>query len=79
MDKKSTTVDEKTVGETVGQRLRDARRPRNQKMFAERLGISPQALSKWENGDIPPQWIVLTRLHDEEGVDLNDLLTKNGR
>lgn len=43
--------------------------------MALRLGVSQQTISKYEKGEINPSWAFLARLHDDEGVDLNDLLT----
>jgi transcriptional regulator with XRE-family HTH domain len=53
----------------------------DQRDFAHRLAVVQQTVSKYERGDIPRSWDFLARLHDEEGIDLNDLLTTkdNGR
>lgn len=59
----------------VADKLVAARGPRNQRNFAHRIGTAQQTLSKYETGDIPRNWFFLARLHDEEGVDLNALLT----
>jgi transcriptional regulator with XRE-family HTH domain len=59
----------------VAARLLSIRGPRYQEAFASRLGLSQAALSKYERGLIPKSWLFLQRLHDDEGVDLNALLT----
>lgn len=59
----------------IADRLRQTRGLRSQVAFAARLGVAQQSWSKYERGDIPDAWLLLTRLRDDEGVDLNALLT----
>lgn len=59
----------------IAKRLQGTRGLRSQTLFADKLGMPPQTLSKYESGRIPSTWLVLTRLHDVEGIDLNALLT----
>jgi transcriptional regulator with XRE-family HTH domain len=83
MARRSTSVVPLGLGQAeaslVGARLREIRGPRDQRAFAQRLAVPQQTVSKYEGGAIPRSWDFLARLHDEEGIDLNDLLTrKNG-
>ena len=59
----------------IAHRLRQTRGLRSQIIFSERLGVAQQTWSKYEGGEIHDTWLTLTRLRDEEGVDLNALLT----
>ncbi len=59
----------------VGRRLQQVRGNRDQRSFAETVDSVQQTISKYERGEIPRSWLFLARLHAEEGVDLNRLLT----
>lgn len=59
----------------VGRRLQRIRGTRDQRTFAEAVESVQQTISKYERGEIPRSWMFLARLHAEEGVDLNRLLT----
>ena len=59
----------------VGKRLQQIRGNRDQRSFAENVDSVQQTISKYERGEIPRSWMFLARLHQEEGVDLNDLLS----
>ena len=59
----------------VGKRLQQIRGNRDQRSFAENVDSVQQTISKYERGEIPRSWMFLARLHLEEGVDLNDLLS----
>lgn len=59
----------------VGRRLQRIRGTRDQRTFAEAVDSVQQTISKYERGEIPRSWMFLARLHGEEGVDLNRLLT----
>lgn len=61
--------------ELIAERFRAMRGPRTLTTLAERMGCSHQRLSQIENGDVPESYLYLVRLHDDEGVDLNALLT----
>lgn len=63
------------VKQLLGRRFREMRGPRTLTTIAERMGCSHQRVSQMEKGDIPESYLYLVRLHDEEGVDLNTLLT----
>lgn len=60
----------------VGKRLQQIRGNRDQRSFAENVDSVQQTISKYERGEIPRSWMFLARLHQEEGVDLNDLLSE---
>ena len=63
--------------ETLGKRIGDLRREKGLKQddLAERLGISPQAVSKWENDQTCPDISVLPQLAEILDVSLEVLLT----
>ena len=45
-----------------------------QKEFAQMLSISPQAISKWENGKNMPDISVLPKIADIFGTSIDELL-----
>ena len=57
----------------IGNRIGDARKKMNfsQAQLAEHLFISSQAVGKWERGESLPDIIMLNRLAEVVGVDLN--------
>ena len=57
----------------IGNKIAEARKRMNisQAQLAERLFISPQAVGKWERGESMPDIIMLNRLSEILGVDLN--------
>lgn len=59
----------------VGKRLQEIRGSRDQRTFAEAVDSVQQTISKYERGEVPRSWMFLARLAEEEGVDLNYLLT----
>ena len=58
---------------TIGGRIAEARKKMNisQAQLAKRLFISAQAVGKWERGESMPDIIMLNRLAEILGVDLN--------
>lgn len=66
---------------TLGQRIAELRSGRGikQNELAERLGVSAQAVSKWENDISCPDISVLPQLADELGVTVDELLTGKER
>ena len=62
---------------TLGQRIAELRSGRGikQNELAERLGVSAQAVSKWENDISCPDISVLPQLAEELGVTVDELLT----
>ena len=63
-----------TIGETI-QRLRTKRRL-SQEQLAELVGVSRQAVSKWELGDAAPEVDKLRALAREFGVTVDELLSE---
>ena len=61
---------------TLGERIRDARRAAglSQEKLAERVGVTRQAVTKWENGQSAPSTENLLRLAEVLGVPANTLL-----
>ena len=53
------------VQESFGSKLAECRRNKNftQEELANRLGVTPQALSKWENGLSSPDISMIDPLH----------------
>ena len=60
---------------TFGEKLAELRRAKNLKQddIAEALGVTPQAVSKWENDASCPDIMSLPALADILGVTVNDL------
>lgn len=67
--------------ETFGQRFSRLRKAKDlrQEDIADKIGISPQAVSKWENDISLPDITILTDLSDLLGVSLDELLGKEQR
>ncbi len=66
---------------TLGKRIAALRREKELKQdeLAEKLGVSPQAVSKWENDQTCPDISLLPLLAKILGVSVDELLTgKNG-
>ena len=63
--------------QTLGKRIAALRREKEwtQDALAEVLGISPQAVSKWENDQTCPDISLLPKLARELGVSVDELLT----
>ena len=57
----------------IGSKIISARKNVNlsQSALAQKIAISPQAVGKWERGESMPDIIVLNRLAEIMGVDLN--------
>lgn len=60
---------------TFEERLVQLRKARgmSQEELAEKVGVSRQAVSKWETGDAQPDYVKLMALADALGVSLDDL------
>ena len=65
------------VLEQLGARIAQLRRDRGltQDMLAQRMGVSPQAVSKWERGLAFPNPVWLDELADILGTSIDSLLT----
>ena len=65
------------MGKTLGTRIAELRREKGLKQdeLAEKLGVSPQAVSKWENDISCPDIMLLPKLAKELGVTTDMLLT----
>ena len=78
-DKENTEKqnNEGTVNETLGTRISQYRKQRNftQSEFAELLGVTPQAVSKWENDISCPDITLLPDIADIFGITVDELLT----
>lgn len=63
--------------QTLGKRIAALRREKEwtQDALAEVLGVSPQAVSKWENDQTCPDISLLPKLALELGVTVDELLT----
>lgn len=62
---------------TLGKRIAALRHQKELKQdeLAEKLGVSPQAVSKWENDQTCPDISLLPQLAQELGVSVDELLT----
>ena len=67
------------MNNTLGDRIASLRRERGLKQdeLAEMLGVSPQAVSKWENDVSCPDIMMLSPLAEKLGVTVDELL--NGK
>jgi transcriptional regulator with XRE-family HTH domain len=65
------------VLEQLGARIAQLRRDQGltQEMLAQRMGVSPQAVSKWERGLAFPNPVWLDDLADVLGTSIDSLLT----
>lgn len=65
----------------IGKRIAESRRSSGftQEELANRLGVTPQALSKWEKGISSPDLEMLTFLCDALGVSADYLVGKNNK
>ena len=65
------------MNSTLGERIAALRRERGFKQdeLAERLGVSPQAVSKWENDVSCPDIMILPELAECLGVTVDELLS----
>ena len=63
-----------TVG--LGQKIADARRRRGltQGDLAETVGVTAQAVSKWERGNSCPDIAILDEVAEALGISVSDLL-----
>ncbi|MBE6985334.1 MAG: helix-turn-helix transcriptional regulator [Ruminococcaceae bacterium] len=64
---------------TLGERIKCHRKRLNmtQEQLAERIGVSAQAVSKWEHNQSCPDITVLPELADLFGISIDELLGKN--
>lgn len=62
---------------TLGKRIAALRREKELKQdtLAEALGVSPQAVSKWENDQTCPDISLLPKLAELLGVSVDELLS----
>ena len=60
----------------IGRQIAENRRAKGlpQEQLAEEFGVSPQAVSKWENGASCPDILILPQLADFFGITVDELL-----
>ena len=65
------------MDETLGMRIAAYRKQKGMKQddLAEKLGVSPQAVSKWENDQTCPDISLLPKLAELLGVSVDELLS----
>lgn len=65
------------MNETLGKRIAQYRKAQNmtQENLAEKLGVSSQAVSKWETDQTCPDILLLPQLSDLLGISIDTLLT----
>ena len=63
----------------IGNLIKELRKKDNltQEKFAEKYGVTYQAVSKWENGKNIPDISLLKQICDDYNIDINDLLDGN--
>lgn len=66
---------------TLGKRIAALRHQKELKQdeLAEKLGVSPQAVSKWENDQTCPDISLLPQLAQELGISVDELLTGHSK
>ena len=72
------TPQQEEIRKTLGETLRELRTERNmtQEFVAESLGLSRQAVSKWENGTSEPSTTNLIAIAKLYGIEPEELLKK---
>lgn len=67
------------TNETLGSRISALRKRKNytQEEFSDLLGVTPQAVSKWENDLSCPDVMLLPKIAEILGVTVDELLTGN--
>lgn len=62
---------------TLGKKISDLRRAKGitQEEMAEKLGVSPQAVSKWENDNCCPDIMLLPKIAKMFGITVDELLS----
>lgn len=62
--------------EKVGQFIKDIRKKNNltQQAFANKYGVTYQAVSKWENGKNLPDMALIKQICNDYNIDINELL-----
>lgn len=65
--------------EKVGKIIKDLRKKSglSQQKFAEKYGVTYQAVSKWENGKNIPDILILQQICNDYNISLNELLENN--
>ena len=60
----------------IGNLIKELRKKNNltQEKFAEKYGVTYQAVSKWENGKNIPDISLLKQICDDYNININDLL-----
>lgn len=75
------TLESKDNVSTLGSRIAEARKLKGytQEEFSQLLGVSPQAVSKWENDLSCPDIMLLPKISDLLGISTDELLTGNAQ
>lgn len=62
--------------EKIGKKINDIRKQNklSQQAFADKLGVTPQAVSKWENGKNLPDIATLKEMEKQFNTNINDIL-----
>jgi transcriptional regulator with XRE-family HTH domain len=65
------------MNSSLGKKISELRREKGitQEEMAEKLGVSPQAVSKWENDNSCPDIMLLPKIADMLGVTVDELLS----
>lgn len=65
--------------EKIGSLIKELRTKNNltQKEFADKYGVTYQAVSKWENGKNLPDTLLLKQICNDYNINLNDILEGN--
>ncbi len=60
---------------SIGKRIREIRGDLPRSEFADRIGVSPRSLERWEQDDTIPIGSALLKMRQNFGTDINWLLT----
>lgn len=65
----------------IGNLIKELRKKNHltQEKFAEKYGVTYQAVSKWENGKNIPDIVLLKQICDDFNININDLLEGNNQ
>ncbi len=68
------------MNDTLGSKIAELRKKNavTQEEFAEYLGVTPQAVSKWENGTSCPDIMLLPKISEFLGVSIDELMGVKG-
>lgn len=70
---RSGVMDTKKIGKFIAENRKG--KGMTQAQLAEKIGVTPKTISRWENGNYMPDIVLLKPLSEELEISLNDLLS----